>query len=102
MRRRLLLIALPAMLIGLAPPARAAEDADSRSCRVFVQQFYDAYLRMAKGEGREGPDDRMMRLHPAWFSPELRRALAADLAAAKKSPARSWGWTSIRSSTLRT
>lgn len=86
MHRRLFLFALPALLVGVIPPARAAEDADSRSCRAFVQQFYDQYLRMADRGGREAPDDRIMRRHPAWFSPELRRAMAEDLAAAKKSP----------------
>jgi hypothetical protein len=86
MRRRLFLIALPALFTAPSLPARAAEDTNARSCRAFVQQFYDQYLRMADLGGREAPDERIMRRHPAWFSPELRRAMAEDLAAAKRSP----------------
>lgn len=86
MRRRLLLIALSALFIAPSLPVHAAEDADTRSCRAFVQQFYDQYLRLADHGGREAPDDQIIRRHPAWFSAELRRALAGDLAAAKKSP----------------
>jgi hypothetical protein len=77
----------------LGPTAASAQakldDASEESARTFVQGFYDWYvgkvLTAAKQRsgGGYGFDDAL-RQRPDWFSPELKRLLFEDIAAASK------------------
>ena len=79
----------------IAGPAFAAktDDASETSARSFVQGFYDWYLgqvltgaaRQLKNNSAKGFDFiDAIRRRPNWFSPDLRRLLEEDVAAASR------------------
>jgi hypothetical protein len=72
----LLLVATPAMAAGPATVTPAGAD----QAGAFVQAFYDWYVKT------EIDSDAALKKKPAYFSPELSKALKADAAAAAKSP----------------
>ncbi len=81
MRFRILILALafvvaPTMAVGPV----AAAPAGAEQARAFVQAFYDWYVKGTIDS------DAALKKKPAYFSPELTKALEADEAAAAKSP----------------
>lgn len=63
-----------------------ARPATESGCRKAVQEFYDWYLPRLMKEVHVTAMEQAFRIRPQSFSPELRKALAEDLAAAKKHP----------------
>jgi hypothetical protein len=55
-----------------------------KSCRDFVQGFYDWYVPMALKHGRVRPADRALKYKGSAFSPELAQALREDSEAQAK------------------
>lgn len=72
------------------PEAHARTVSVSRSteaaCRKAVQEFYNWYVPRMMREVRVSARDQALMTRPRNFSPELRRRLAEDGAAAAKSP----------------
>jgi|HubBroStandDraft_1064217.scaffolds.fasta_scaffold262458_2 hypothetical protein len=60
---------------------------DERSCRAFVQKFYDWYWNQSSGnaDAEQQGDDKVPALKPAVLSPELIRLMKRDEARAKAS-----------------
>jgi hypothetical protein len=56
------------------------------ACKQAVQKFYDWYVPRMLREVRVSARDQALLTQPRSFSPELRRRLAEDAAAAAKSP----------------
>ena len=56
----------------------------NKSCRDFVQGFYDWYVPVALKGGRVTPVDRALKIKGSAFSPELAQALREDSAASAK------------------
>ncbi len=80
-----LLLLIDPVSVSAAPPV----DGSPESARAFVQGFYDWYvgkiLGASKRRAAAGYDFiDAVRQRPAWFSPELRRLLEEDVAAASK------------------
>lgn len=71
-------------LLSVADPGLAAAPAtapgDAAQAGAFVQSFYDWYVKA------EIDSDAALKKKPAYFSPELTKALKADAVAAAKSP----------------
>jgi hypothetical protein len=79
----ILLAASPALSQEPRKPAPKTAPTE-RSCRTFVQAFYDGYLREVNKENVSS--DLTLKYRPSALSRELRRQLAEDSAAQDKSP----------------
>jgi hypothetical protein len=80
MRLRILLSALLLVATPCFAAAPAAASGGATQASAFVQAFYDWYVKT------EIDSDAALKKKPAYFSPELTKALEADAAAAAKSP----------------
>jgi FlaG/FlaF family flagellin (archaellin) len=72
--------------VKTAKPARTLEMArdSQRSCRDFVQRFYDWYVPIALKDNAGNPSDRALRYKSHAFSPELLTQLKEDSTAQAK------------------
>jgi Protein of unknown function (DUF3828) len=83
-----ILVAVSTFAIGLPVQADTSKpQANTDSCRNFVQQFYDWYLSGAKPKGYMSKYDYALKYKSAIFTPVLRQKLIADEQASAKSPA---------------
>jgi hypothetical protein len=80
MRFRILIAGLSFVMAPAFAAGPAAAPASSDPARAFVQTFYDWYVKGSIDS------DAALKKKPAYFSPELTKALEADEAAAARSP----------------
>lgn len=74
------------LMIGCSCAGETARDETEKSCRDFVQGFYDWYVPIALKEGPLAASDRSIKEKSHAFSNDLIRALVRDSEAQEKVP----------------
>jgi len=79
-----LVFAVPCSLHAQAKPASLASSQNDASCRAFVQEFYNWYVKAINKEHHLDGTEMISKYRKSSFDPELLRQLNVDLAAAKR------------------